>query len=60
MEKVLHRQGNRATQVVAWVTDKMLIIAALCVLMAALAFSAFEVVMGWIAKKLFDLTERIK
>ena len=37
-----------------------MIIVALCILFVALIFSAIEVSMGWIAQKLFDLTERIK
>ena len=43
-----------------WLWDKVLIMVALCVLFVAVVFSAVEVSMGWVARKLFDLTERIK
>ena len=54
-------QAGRETQkVMLWIWNTFLIIVALCVLFVALVFSAIEVSMGWVAKKLFDLTERIK
>ena len=43
-----------------WLWDKLLIGVALCILFVALMFSAIEVSMGWVARKLFDLTERVK
>ncbi len=44
----------------AWLWDKILIIVALMILSVAVFFSAIEVSMGWVARKLFDLTERVK
>ena len=44
----------------AWAVDKIRVILALCVLFVALIFSAIEVSMGWTAKKLFKLAERIR
>ncbi len=45
---------------VAWAVDKLLITAALAVLFIALAFSAVEAGAGWVAKRLFQLTEKIR
>ena len=58
----LEKQDGRSLMRKAsvWLWDKILIIAALCVLFVAVIFSAVEVSMGWVARKLFDLTERIK
>jgi len=52
--------GHETQKMIAWIWNTFLIIVALCVLFVALVFSAIEVSMGWVAKKLFDLTERIK
>ncbi len=46
--------------ITAWAVDKVRISLALCVLFVALIFSAIEVSMGWIAKTLFKLAERIR
>ena len=45
---------------IAWVWDKIRVTLALCVLFVALIFSAVEVSMGWVARKLFTLAERIR
>ena len=60
MAETLQRQGTGVQKVGLWVWDKILIVIALCILFVALLFSAIEVSMGWVAKKLFSLTERIK
>jgi hypothetical protein len=60
MAETLFRQRTGVQKVGLWVWDKILIIIALCILFVALVFSAIEVSVGWVAKRLFELTERIK
>ena len=43
-----------------WAYDKLLIAAALLILFIALGFSAIEEGAGWVAKRLFRLTEKIR
>ena len=51
---------SNARKIGLWIWDKIRVTLALCVLFVALIFSAIEVSMGWIARKLFKLAERIR